>query len=119
MRRILCVEDDPDARGLLEFVLTDAGYEVVCAERSEQVLALTRNETFDLYILDNWLPDLSGEELCRTIRTYDPTTPILFHSGAAFNSDKERALSVGAQGYLVKPASPDKILSEVARLLGQ
>jgi DNA-binding response OmpR family regulator len=115
--RILCTEDDADTRDLLVLTLNLAGYEVVCSEDAEHAVDIIKKEQFDLYLLDNWLPKLSGMDLCDKIREFDTTTPILFYSGAAFQDDKERALRAGAQGYLVKPVLPDVLISEVSRLL--
>src|ERR687898_2936622 len=105
--RILCTEDDADTRDLLVLTLNLAGYDVVCTEDAEHAFDLIKKQQFDLYLLDNWMPTFSGMDLCDKIREFDTTTPILFYSGAAFQTDKERALEAGAQGYLVKPVHPE------------
>src|SRR5262249_5781742 len=79
-------------------------------------LRLARRGYFDLYILDNWLPDGSGIGLCRNIREFDPHTPILFYSAAAYEYDIQEALRSGAQAYLVKPVKFDDLERAVARL---
>lgn len=117
--RILCTEDDADTRELIVFILSSEGFEVICTDSSEEALRLARSDSFDLYLIDNWLPGLSGEELTRRIREFDSETPILFYSGAAQESDKERARASGAQGYLVKPAGVDELVNEVARLIAE
>jgi DNA-binding response OmpR family regulator len=116
-RRILCTEDDQDTRDLLMLTFRMAGYEVFCTDTAAKTLDLLRNEKFDLCLMDNWMPDLSGEGLCKQIREFDSKTPILFYSGAAFDSDKERAMKAGAQGYLVKPISEGELVAEVARVI--
>jgi DNA-binding response OmpR family regulator len=68
-------------------------------------------------VLDHWLPDITGDDLCRKLREFDRLTPILFYSGAAYESDKARAMAAGAQGYVVKPADPDELVSEILRLI--
>ena len=60
-------------------------------------------ERFDLYLLDTQLPDLDGFELCRRMRNLDPQTPILFFSGAAYESDKQKGFEAGASAYVTKP----------------
>ena len=60
---------------------------------------------------------MSGEELTRRIREFDQTTPILFYSGAAYDSDKQAAFHAGAQGYLTKPPDVDVLIDEVVRLI--
>lgn len=72
---------------------------------------------FDLYILDNWLPDGSGIDLCKTIRTADSQVPIIFTSAAAYSTDIDRALSSGANRYLVKPYEPLSLEKVVKELL--
>jgi len=117
--RILCTEDDADTRDVIRFVLGCEGYEVITSESAEEALRLAQSESFDLYLIDNWLPDLSGDELTQKIREFDLETPILFYSGAAQESDRESARASGAQGYLVKPAGMDELVDEVARLIAE
>lgn len=101
--RVLCVDDDEDSRELLIIFLGMANIEVVTAETAEQALALIETENFNLYVLDAWLPGIDGFELCRRIRAFDGDTPILFFSGAAYNSDRKRGIEAGAGAYLIKP----------------
>jgi DNA-binding response OmpR family regulator len=115
--RILCTEDDSDTRDLLRFSLELEGFQVTCAEDGEQAIVLARSNIFDLYILDHWMPDIPGDVLCRRLREFDVTTPILFYSGAAYEKDIARAMAAGAQGYIVKPADPDVLVSEIFRLI--
>ena len=117
--RILCTEDDADTRELLVYVLNMAGYEVICTDSPHKALDMIRAGQYDLCLMDNWMPGLSGEDLCKKIREFDSKTPILFYSGAAYDSDKKRAMNSGAQGYLVKPVSEDKLLSEVVRVIAE
>lgn len=117
--RILCTEDDPDTRDMLKIILGAAGYEVVCTSAADEALKQIRNERFDLCLMDNWMPGVSGEELCTKIRAFDKTTPILFYSGAGYESDKQRAQDAGAQGYLVKPVLEHVLLSEVVRIIAE
>ena len=117
--RILCTEDDADTRELLSLTLSIEGFEVACAEDSTEALSLAREKRFDLYLLDNWLPGMDGDQLCRKLGELDATVPILFYSGATAPADKARALAAGAHGYVIKPARPDELVSEIRRLLGQ
>lgn len=115
--RILYVEDDADTRQLVSYVLARAGYDVVVAENPEQAAVLAQTSSFDLYLIDNWMPGASGIELCGWLRKFDNDTPILFYSGAAYEQDKQVALVAGAQAYLTKPADNDKLVEEVSRLI--
>jgi len=115
--RILYVEDDADTRELVSYVLTGANYEVALAENPEQATILAQTASFDLYLIDNWMPGMSGIDLCSRLREFDADTPILFYSGAAYEQDKRAALAAGAQDYLTKPADNEKLLKEVSRLI--
>lgn len=117
--RILCTEDDPDTRELIILTLNFAGYEVICTDDPDKALELIKAEKFDLCLMDNWLPGISGDELCKKIREFDSKTPILFYSGAAYKEDKDRAHAAGAQGYLVKPVIESALLAEVARIISE
>jgi DNA-binding response OmpR family regulator len=68
-----------------------------------QALSLIQAEHFDLYMLDGWLPEIDGFELCRRMRALDPHIPILFFSGAAYEADKTRGIEAGADDYVIKP----------------
>jgi DNA-binding response OmpR family regulator len=116
-RRVLCTEDDADTRELIVLVLTGTGFDVKCADTAVEAIAMAKSESFDLYLVDNWMPGLTGPELSRKLREFDLKTPILFYSAAAFESDKEEARLAGAQGYLVKPAGFSELASEVSRLI--
>lgn len=115
--RILCTEDDEDTRDLIVLMLNANNCDVVTSASSPESLHLARTQHFDLYLLDNWLSGSSGIELCKELRRFDPTTPILFFSGAAYDKDKEQAQECGAQGYLTKPSNGDELVGEVLRLI--
>ncbi|HKU77766.1 MAG TPA: response regulator [Pyrinomonadaceae bacterium] len=106
---ILYAEDDPDTREVVQLLLGHAGFRVSVTGDSSEVLKLLTSDTFDAVLLDNWMPNLNGIELCRLIRSSDQKLPIFFCSGAATDADKKAALSAGAQGYLVKPFDPDDL----------
>jgi DNA-binding response OmpR family regulator len=114
-KRILCVEDHESACELLGVILAD--HSLFFASNFADGLLLARRRYFDLYLLDNWLPGKSGIELCWRIREFDPHTPILFCSGAAYERDRQEALSAGAQAYLVKPVDPRELEQTVARMI--
>src|SRR5215510_15679534 len=112
--RILLVEDDEDAREIVAYKLEE--HALFYARDFDEGLRLARLGYFDLYIIDNCLPDGSGIGLCRAIREFDPYTPILFYSAAAYERDIQEALSSGAQAYLVKPVKPEDLEQAVSKL---
>ena len=115
--RVLYIEDHEDTRELVTLLLTQRSYEVVSGSTIESGIALAVAQNFDLYLLDSWLPDGSGLELCERIRQFDKTTPILFYSAAAYASDHDKALKCGAQAYLIKPSQPSDLCRMVSELI--
>ena len=115
--RILYAEDDEDTRELVTVILERQTCQVIATGSHDEALRLARAEHFDLYLIDNWMPGISGVRLCQQLREFDQHTPVLFYSGAAYETDRERALASGAQGYLVKPVDGDELIAEVLRLI--
>jgi DNA-binding response OmpR family regulator len=109
--RILFVEDDRDSRDVTYLFLISQGFEVICAADASEVLKIATEQKFDAYLLDNWLPEVAGPELCRQLREFDPVTPVIFYSAAAYASDKQNAFEAGARCYLVKPADPEDLVN--------
>ena len=98
-------------------ILERQNCKVIATENHDEALRLARAERFDLYLIDNWMPGISGVRLCEELREFDLHTPVLFYSGAAYQTDRESALLSGAQGYLVKPVACDVLVAEVLRLI--
>jgi DNA-binding response OmpR family regulator len=115
--RVLYIEDHEDTRELVTLVLGQQSYEVVTGSTIESGVALAGSQRFDLYLLDSWLPDGSGLDLCRKIREFDKATPILFYSAAAYEMDRAEAIRSGAQAYLVKPSHPSELSNLVTSLI--
>ena len=101
--RVLYVDDDEGSREMLCLLLRSSRIEVEAVSTAAQALSSIQKEQFDLYLLDAWLPDLDGFELCRRMRDNHPLTPILFFSGAGYETDKQRAIEAGANTYVIKP----------------
>jgi len=115
--RVLYIEDHEDTRELVTLVLEQRSIEVVSGSTIERGVALAGSQQFDLYLLDSWLPDGSGLDLCRQIREFDKATPILFYSAAAYEIDRAQAMNCGAQAYLIKPSHPSELCSLVTSLI--
>ncbi len=117
--RILCVDDDKDTCELVTFLLGQAGYEVIQALNIADGLTLVRREHFDLILLDWFFDDGTGLELCQMIRAFDSQTTILFYSGVAYSAEIKKAMSAGAQGFLIKPVGTDDLLETVSRFVNK
>lgn len=88
---------------MMKVLLGSYGYEPVIASSVADALNSARSGELALCILDHWLTESSGVELCRQIRAFDSQMPIMFYSGAAYATDIKKGLDAGAQAYLVKP----------------
>ena len=101
--RVLYVDDDKDSREMLRMLLESRSIETKAVGTAGEALSAIQAEHFDLYLLDGWLPDLDGFELCRKMRGYDSSTPILFFSGSGREADKKMGQQAGANAYVIKP----------------
>lgn len=112
MTTILLVDDDTSLLRTLSLNLQARGHRVVTAERGEQALALARREDPDVVILDLGLPDISGTEVLRRLRTW-AEVPVIVLSARHGSDDKVEALDVGADDYVTKPFGIDELLARV------
>ena len=115
--QILYVEDHEDTSELVSVILGKERFDVTTASTIVEAMRLIEAKHFDLYLLDRWLPDGDGLELAITIRQFDPLTPIVFVSGAAFEQDRVESLEAGAQAYLIKPVVPAELFDVISGLV--
>lgn len=103
--RILVVEDDVDISNMLKIYLGGQGYAVDVAGKGADALASTRKQLPNLIVLDINLPDMSGYDVCRELRTTTRTShiPIIFLTQKDERSDKLIGLELGADDYMTKP----------------
>jgi two-component system response regulator CpxR len=109
---ILCIEDDVDTCEFLAILLDDFHFEFT--HSIDGAMSKLKSQKHDLYILDNWLPDGSGIDLCRRIKSDHPETPVVFTSGSSRRSEIADALNAGADKYMLKPCEPE-ILKEIVK----
>jgi signal transduction histidine kinase/ActR/RegA family two-component response regulator len=107
--RILVVDDDPDIRQLLQDRLRAKGYRVQSAADGVQALEAVRAETFEGMILDIGLPSMDGMDVLRQIRRWDQQIPIVMVTASGSKELAVRAISMGAQAYLLKPFDVDEL----------
>ncbi|MEI9979009.1 MAG: GAF domain-containing protein [Edaphobacter sp.] len=117
-KSVLVVDDDSNIRSLLQQELTEAGYRVRLAEDGRKALALIREETPGLVILDVMMPEMNGFDVAAVLKN-DPATmdiPIIILS---IVEDKERGFRLGVDRYLTKPIDTVSLFHEVGTLLDQ
>jgi DNA-binding response OmpR family regulator len=115
--RILIVEDDRAVARGLEYGLADEGFEVLWAETGQQALDLARERDPHLILLDIRLPDISGFDVCRQLRSEGKRQPILVLTALDEDLDKVLGLELGADDYVVKPYSLRVLVSRIRALL--
>ena len=118
-KKILIVEDEEDALELLSTIFRLEGYKVLHAKNGEEALSIARVDKQDIILLDIQLPELTGYEVCRLVKS-DPAlshTKVLVFSGMTQNSDWLKAQEAGADDYITKPFSSLALLKKVEELL--
>lgn len=114
--RVLYVDNDNDSREMMSMLLAISKIDVTAVSNAESALSLIQAERFDLYLLDSWLSDTDGFELCRLMRGIRPNTPVMFFSGAAYDADKKRGFEAGASAYVCKP-DVEELLGSVTQFV--
>jgi signal transduction histidine kinase len=107
--RVLVVDDDPDIRQLLLDRLRAKGYRVQSAVDGVRALEAVRAETFEGMILDIGIPSMDGMDVLRQIRKWDQQIPIVMVTASGSKELAVRAISMGAQAYLLKPFDVDEL----------
>ncbi len=116
MRKILVVEDEEAIREIILLNLRMAQYEVVEAVSAENALELF-DDSFDAAILDIMLPGMNGFSLCENIRSQSDSVGIIMLSAKSLETDKIRALAIGADDYMTKPFSVSELLARLEALV--
>jgi two-component system phosphate regulon response regulator PhoB len=112
---VLLVEDEPAQREVLAYNLEAEGFRVSRAENGEEALILVEEGAPDLIVLDWMLPNVSGIEVCRQLKTRSDTrgVPIIMLSARSEEIDRVRGLETGADDYVVKPYSVVELMARV------
>jgi DNA-binding response OmpR family regulator len=114
---VLLVEDDVDYAEIIAHTLRRDGHEIVTADSVKGAAKFTERKRPDLAILDVMLPDGSGLDFCKTLRTADPGLPVLFLSSLDRTADVIAGLNAGGDDYLTKPFHPSELLARVRALI--
>ncbi|MGD1905253.1 MAG: two-component system response regulator RppA [Leptolyngbyaceae cyanobacterium] len=115
--RILLVDDEAELAEPLGRLLRREGYAVDVATTGDDGDRLAQQSIYDLLILDWMLPQISGLEICRHIRSQGDATPVLFLTAKDTVDDRVAGLDAGADDYLVKPFELRELLARVRALL--
>lgn len=116
--RVGILEDDPDQAELLRLWLMHAEHSVDCYADAASFLRAVRHDSFDLYLLDWILPDLSGIDVLRKLRSeMADFTPVIIVTAKDEEQSIVRGLEAGADDYVVKPVRQAELVARVAALL--
>jgi len=116
MTRILIVEDEASFSEALAFLLTKEGFETAVAEDGRQAINMFNADGADLILLDLMIPEVSGVEVCRTIRTHSQV-PIIMLTAKDAEIDKVVGLELGADDYVTKPYSSRELIARIKAVL--
>jgi two-component system nitrogen regulation response regulator NtrX len=116
---ILIVDDEAGVRAALAGILSDEGYGVEAVETGEDCVAALESRRYDLLLLDVWLPGMDGLQTLERVRALDPEVPVVVISGHGNIETAVKAVRMGAQDFVEKPLSLEKILLAVKNALRQ
>lgn len=117
MFHILVVEDNPNARKLMEAVLKQNGYEPLLAADGIEALDVLDNKHVDLIVLDVMMPRMDGYEFTETLRSSGCDLPILMVTAKEKPADKRKGFIIGTDDYMVKPVDEEEMILRIAALL--
>lgn len=117
--RVLIVEDEEALSTLLEYNLGKEGFQTVVASDGDEALLKIEDAPPDLIILDWMLPNISGIEICRRLRSKPDTRniPVIMLTARSEEADRIRGLETGADDYLTKPFSTDELIARIRAVL--
>lgn len=116
---VLIIDDEPDIRSSIRYLLEDYEYDVLEASDGGEGLEMCREHTPDMVLCDLRMPGMDGLQVLSALQRTSPQTPVIVITGTAISEDVEEALRMGATSYLVKPIIDLNILlKQVDSVLG-
>lgn len=115
--RVLVVDDEESIVKLVEYNLTQAGFEVLTTDNGLLALEIIRSERPDLVVLDLMLPGLNGMDVCKQLRKEGVNTSIIMLTAKDDEIDRVLGLEMGADDYVTKPFSPRELVARVKAVL--
>ncbi|OPF51276.1 DNA-binding response regulator [Clostridium baratii] len=116
MKNILVIDDEYKIVEVIKVYLEKSGYNVITAFNGKDAIKEYENNNIDLIILDLMLPDISGEDICKTLRGKS-NVPIIMLTAKIQEEDALNGFNIGADDYITKPFSPKILVSKVNAIL--
>ena len=119
MAKVLIVEDNENNMELISFILEVNGEETIKAVNGLSGVEKALNEKPDYIILDIQLPDIDGLEVLKRVRASEEgkDIPVIAMTSYAMSGDKERMIKAGCNGYIEKPIDPERVISQIHKIL--
>jgi len=117
MAEILLIDDDPDCVRYLQLDLEEHGHGVKCLERAEQGPTVLENGAFDLVLLDNLMPGMSGIDFLAALQKRGLGVPVILMTGHSTTDTAIKAMNLGAFDYVIKPLDLDHFFGELEPLI--
>jgi two-component system response regulator PilR (NtrC family) len=114
---ILVIDDELSMRELLEYMLTNEGYAVTCAETGREAISVLEKNHFDLLLCDIRLGDITGLDVLRASKKQNPDNVVILISAYTTTETAIEAMNEGAYDYVPKPFDKDELLATVAKAL--
>ena len=116
---VLLVDDSCVNNVLMQTVLEDKGYTILAVSNGKDALKILRQKLPDLIILDIMMPEMNGFSVLESIKNYERTSkiPVIMLTARNNQKDQEKAISLGAADYVIKPIDIDDVVARVNQLV--
>jgi two-component system, OmpR family, response regulator VicR len=122
VKRIICIEDEPEMIDLIQLILNRRGFEVIGASGGKEGLQAVRDRHPDLVLLDLMMPDMDGWEVYQQMKAEESTRniPVIIVTAKAQNIDKVLGLHIAkVDDYIAKPFGPQELIDSVEKVLNR
>ncbi|MEK7333643.1 MAG: response regulator [Nitrospirota bacterium] len=121
MRKVIVIDDEPFILMMIEDKLKKAGIKVITLRESINAVSVVKNEKPDLIILDWMMPELSGIDLCKMLKSEPDIAeiPIFMLTAKGQEADEQLGLKCGGTRYITKPFSPKSLLEMIEETIGK
>lgn len=118
MKRILYIEDNQDTREAVEIILKNAGFEIKVCASGKEAFKIAEELTFDLFLLDIMLPDMSGWDIFEALKKKNIVAKFVFLSAIPVSFERVQELkNAGISDYITKPFTKSELIIRIKKIL--